>query len=73
MGTFGPPLPHGSSYQQKQGRKRSPSEDVAPSRKKPLLSPTPMNRSHPKQSQLRVVSAEGSKGQLSEKNIPVFA
>eukprot|EP00571_Detonula_confervacea_P003451 CAMPEP_0172329500 /NCGR_PEP_ID=MMETSP1058-20130122/60916_1 /TAXON_ID=83371 /ORGANISM="Detonula confervacea, Strain CCMP 353" /LENGTH=2101 /DNA_ID=CAMNT_0013046679 /DNA_START=37 /DNA_END=6342 /DNA_ORIENTATION=- len=70
-------LPPGSSYQQKQGRKRSPSEDAAhiASRKKPMLSPTPTNRLLPKQASKTsmVASDEGSKGQLSEKSIPVFA
>ncbi|KAL7554730.1 hypothetical protein ACHAWF_018265 [Thalassiosira exigua] len=61
-------LPPSTSYQQIQGRKRSPSEDVShcASRKKLLLSPTPSNLVHQKQAPLHS-GCEGPKGQLLEK------
>lgn len=69
--------PVGSSYQPKNGRKRSPSEDVTPNggRKKSLmLSPTPGSRIHPKAAHANAATGiDGSSGQLSEKSIPVLA
>ena len=69
----------GSSYHQKNGRKRSPSEDVShtASRKKPSISPAPTGYPQPNQGHPRAgMTAQGngsSKGQLAMKSLPVYA
>ena len=76
-------LPSGNPNQEKQGRKRSPSEDSTSlaSRKKLLLSPTSTSRLHFKQSSqlypsgtnALVAGLEGQRGQFSASNYSAFA